>query len=169
MWESIGNALSSPNGRFICGCLLATVVFLMFVAIWLGKNGILKINGKWLKLSNGVSERELIRRQAEAAHDYIMSIEGKLDMEVDKSKWNGYYLKYILEKVYDKAIEWIIFNHITTNQLYMQDKQDTICNLVYSMGIDEKFKTPEFKMRMCKWTRELIERLVCVKTLYSQN
>lgn len=169
MWESLGKIFSSENGAFALICVSIVLLVVLGLGALMAKLGILKINGKWLKMSNGMSERELVRRQAEAAHDFIMSIEGKLNIDVDKTKWNGYYLKYILERVYDKSIEWIIFNHITTNQLYVQDKQDTICNLVYSMGIDDKFKTPEFKMRMCKWTRELIERLVCVKTLYSQN
>lgn len=80
--------------------------------------------------------------------------------------YDRYLTKYILERVYDKVIEWIIFNHITTNQLYVQDKQENIENLVYTMVVDDDFKTPEFKRRMDNWVKELIEQLVQVKEIY---
>ena len=62
-----------------------------------------------------------------------------------------------------------MFNHITVNQLYIQDKQDTILNLIYALPINDYFKTPEFKNRVENWVKELIERLVNIKTLYGYN
>jgi hypothetical protein len=121
----------------------------------------------YVYIGKNVSERELIRRQIECAHDFIMSIEGKI--VTDTSQYNGYFTKYILERTYDKVIEWIMFNHITINQLYIQDKQDTILNLIYALPITDDFKTPEFKARVENWVKELIERLVNVKTLYGYN
>ena len=96
-----------------------------------------------------------------------MSIEGKIVS--DETEYNEYFTKFILEKVYDKVIEWITFNHITVNQLYIQDKQDTILNLIYALPISDDFKTPEFKQRVCNWVKELIEQLVNVKKLYGSN
>ena len=96
-----------------------------------------------------------------------MSIEGKL--ATAEKQYNDYFAKYILERVYDKVIEWIMFNHITMNQLYIQDKQDTILNLIYAQPINDDFKTPEFKVRVENWVKELIERLVNVKTLYGES
>ena len=52
------------------------------------------------------------------------------------------------------------------NQLYVQDKQENIENLVYTMVVDDDFKTPEFKRRMDNWVKELIEQLVQVKEIY---
>ena len=144
--------------------LLVIIVMILVLAIILIKSGLLKINTKHVKLGNKVSERELIRRQTERAHDFIMSIEGKL---VDSNtEYDEYFAKYILERVYDKVIEWIMFNHITVNQLYIQDKQDTILNLIYSLPVHEDFKSTEFKNRVCNWVKELIEQLVNVKVLY---
>lgn len=164
MWESIKGILTSENGIIIMSLLLIIIVMILALAIILVKSGLLKINTKYVKLGNKVSERELIRRQTERAHDFIMGIEGKLvncDTEYDK-----YFTKYILERVYDKVIEWIMFNHITVNQLYIQDKQDTILNLIYSLPVHEDFKSTEFKNRVCNWVKELIEQLVNVKVLY---
>ena len=167
MWESITNILTSGNGIPLVVILVLLVVLIIRMGIRLGRAGLLTIHTKHFRIGSNISERELIRRQIEAAHEFIMSIEGKLVS--DKVEYQEYFTKYILERVYDKVIEWIMFNHITVNQLYIQDKQDTILNLIYALPINSDFKTPEFKTRVENWVKELIERLVNVKTLYGYN
>ena len=167
MWESIKGILTSENGIIIASLLILLIIMLLILAIVLIKSGFLKINTKHVKLGNKVSERELIRRQTERAHDFIMGIEGKLVNS--NAQYDEYFTKYILERVYDKVIEWIMFNHITVNQLYIQDKQETILNLIYALPVHEDFKTTEFKNRVCNWVKELIEQLVNVKVLYGNN
>ena len=164
MWESISNVLTSKNGTSLTLIVAAIVVLVLIIGIKLGKAGYLNINTKHVHIGTKVSERELIRRQIETAHDFVMSIEGKIMSE--DNDYNEYFTKYILERVYDKVIEWIMFNHITVNQLYIQDKQDTILSLIYGLPINEDFKSPEFKNRVENWVKELIERLVNIKVLY---
>lgn len=165
MWDAIKTVLTSQNGVLISVLLLVLIIMVLVLMIALGKSGLLKINTKYITLGNKVSDRELIRRQIEKAHEFVMSIEGKIISS--ESEYNEYFVKYILERVYDKVIEWITFNHITVNQLYIQDKQDTILNLIYALPISDDFKTPEFKHRVENWVKELIEQLVNVKTLYT--
>lgn len=167
MWESITNILTSGNGIPLVIILVLLIILTIRMGIKLGRAGLLTIHTKHIRIGNSVSERELIRRQIECAHDFIMSIEGKLVSS--EMKYDEYFTKYILERVYDKVIEWIMFNHITVNQLYIQDKQDTILNLIYALPINSDFKTPEFKVRVENWVKELIERLVNIKTLYGFN
>jgi hypothetical protein len=167
MWESFTNILTSNNGIPLFILVVILVLLVIRMGIKLGKAGLLFIHTKHFQIGNNVSERELIRRQIECAHDFIMSIEGKI--VTDNTRYNGYFTKYILERVYDKVIEWIMSNHITINQLYIQDKQDTILNLIYALPINDDFKTPEFKNRVENWVKELIERLVNVKVLYGCN
>lgn len=167
MWESISSTLTSENGPKLLITIAVLLVIIVILAIKLGKAGLLNINTKHVHIGSKISDRELIRRQIEVSHEFIMSIEGKVIC--DNSKYNGYFTKYILERVYDKVIEWIMFNHITMNQLYIQDKQDTILNLIYALPINDEFKTPEFKGRVENWVKELIERLVNVKVLYGEN
>lgn len=163
MWEAISNVLTSPNAREI----LHTLVIVLVAAIVLVKTGAVTVRTKHVRIGRAEAEREVIRRQVEAAHDFIMSIEGKI--KADTTQYNGYFTKYILERVYDKAIEWIMFNHITNSTLYVQDKQDTICNLIYTFDVAEDFKTPEFKKRMCNWVAELIDRLIKTREIYSKQ
>jgi hypothetical protein len=164
MWDTIKTVLTSQNGVLISVLLLVLIIMVLVLIIALGKSGLLKINTKYVTLGNKVSDRELIRRQIEKAHEFVMSIEGKIVSS--ESNYDEYFVKYILERIYDKVIEWITFNHITVNQLYIQDKQDTILNLIYALPIHDEFKTPEFKNRVENWVKELVEQLVNVKTLY---
>ena len=89
--------------------------------------------------------------------------------KADETKYNGYFTKYILERVYDKVVEWITFNHLTLKNEYIEIKQEEICSLIYGLGIGEEYKTPEFKKRICNWTREVIEHLVQIREVYSEN
>ena len=165
MWETIKEVLTSANGIFVTSVLLILLIIVIILTVKMSKAGLLKINTKHFQLSNKVSDRELIRRQIEKGYEFVMSLKGKIKVSDDKE----YMFNYILERAYDKVIEWIIFNHITVNQLYIQDKQETMLNLIYSLPIDDEFKTPEFKNRVCNWVKELIEQLVNVKTLYRND
>lgn len=162
MWETISTVLTSANAWQVL-IFLAIAVFIFVILV---KGGVIAIKTKHFRIGQAEIERETIRRQVEAAHDFIMSIEGKIN--ADTSHYNGYFTKFILERVYDKAIEWIMFNHISNTPMYVQDKQDTVCNLVYTFNIGDEFKTPEFKKRMCNWTQELIAKLVQTRELYNK-
>lgn len=162
MWETISTVLTSANAWQVL-IFLAIAVFIFVILV---KGGVIAIKTKHFRIGQAEIERETIRRQVEAAHDFIMSIEGKIN--ADTSHYNGYFIKFILERVYDKAIEWIMFNHISNMPMYVQDKQDTICNLIYTFNIGDEFKTPEFKKRMCNWTQELIAKLVQTRELYNK-
>lgn len=162
MWETISTVLTSANAWQV----LIFLVIAVFIFVILVKGGVIAIKTKHFRIGQAEIERETIRRQVEAAHDFIMSIEGKIN--ADTSHYNGYFTKFILERVYDKAIEWIMFNHISNTPMYVQDKQDTVCNLVYTFDIGDEFKTPEFKKRMCNWTQELIAKLVQTRELYNK-
>lgn len=162
MWETISTVLTSANAWQVL-IFLAIAVFIFVILV---KGGVIAIKTKHFRIGQAEIERETIRRQVEAAHDFIMSIEGKIN--ADTSHYNGYFTKFILERVYDKAIEWIMFNHISNTPMYVQDKQDTVCNLVYTFDIGDEFKTPEFKKRMRNWTQELIAKLVQTRELYNK-
>ena len=120
MWETIKDVLTSGNAWFILIFLVVVIV----IGLILGRIGLIKVNTKHVQIGNEQTQRELVRRQVETAYTFVMSLEGKIITE--GSMYDRYLTKYILERVYDKVIEWIIFNHITTNQLYVQDKQENI-------------------------------------------
>ena len=161
MWEAIKEVLNGGNAVFILSFVLAVIIL---VVIFI-RHGFISIRTKHVKIGKVKPEREIIRRQVETAHEFIMSIEGKIPRT---EQYGGYFTRYILERVYDKVIEWIMFNHITMSQMYVEDKQDCICNLVYLFDVGDDYKTPEFNCRMRTWTKELIEKLVQIRDLYSE-
>ena len=163
MWQAISEVLRSGNALQVL--IFLTIIVALFVL--LVKNGILAIKTKHLRIGQAEREREIIRRQVEAAHDFIISIEGKLGVDINPC--DKYFTKYVLERVYDKVIEWVMFNNISNSPMYVQDKQETICNLIYTFPIGSTFKTPEFKKRMQNWTQELIARLVQMREIYNKE
>ena len=164
MWNSLKDILTSANGVPLVVIIVLLVVLVIRMAVKLGKAGLLSVHTKHVHIGKSVSERELIRRQIECAHDFIMSIEGKI--VTDNTRYNRYFTKYILERCYDKVVEWITFNHLNTKNAYIEIKQEEICSLVYGLGVKEEFKTAEFKHRMQNWTQELIEHLVKIREVY---
>ena len=163
MWKAISEVLTSGNALQVL-IFLSVIIAIFVVSV---RSGILAIKTKHLRIGQVEKEREIIRRQVESAHDFIMSIEGKINRNTNQC--NRYFTKYVLERVYDKVIEWIMFNNISNSPMYVQDKQETICNLIYMFPIGEAFKTPEFKKRIQNWTSELIARLVQTREIYSKE
>lgn len=163
MWESIAKILTSENS-------VKTLIFLavmILVILFEVRRGNLSFHGKGLKIGTDEKERNIIRQQIEWVHIFIMSLEGKII--TDTERYNGYFTKYILERIYDEIVDWITFNHLNNSSAYIEIKQEKICSLVYSMGVKKEFRTKEFKQRMNNWTREVIERLIQIREVYKST
>lgn len=162
MWEAISGILTDQNTwqvLFFC-------VFLVVAVILSGKSGLIAVKTKGIRIGVDEREREIIRQQVEWAHSFITSLRSKINL--DEMEHNEYFAKYILERCYDKAVEWITFNHLNTKNVYVEIKQEEMCALVYGLGVGGSFKSPEFRKRICAWTRELIERLVQIREVYAE-
>ena len=118
---------------------------------------------------NSYYERAIVRNQVNQAKLFCMALENKINALVEHKTADGYYVKYILECVYDKMTEWIMYNHIENTEEYIESKQWEMQSLVYSFSPPEQFKTPEFKERINKWTAEIIGRLVSIRKLYENQ
>jgi len=162
--EGLKEVLMSPNAWMF----LLFVTFALFVLNRMAKNGLLSFKGKGLRLGSDEKELTIIRNQTQWAHLYVMSRKGKL-IEEDSSELTKVLCENILEKVYDKIIEWITFNHINSSNSYVEIKQSEIKCLVYSLVISEEFKTPEFETRMNGWVKEVILNLINIRKEYSNQ
>ena len=169
-WDFLSEFLKGDNSAVIL--FLLVFILIIFVVIVIGikhgiKHGFIHLDFKGVKVGGDEVERNIIRRQIEWVHLYIMSLKSKI--EADENRFGGYFTKYVLERCFDKIVEWITFNHISKNDAYVEIKQEEICALVYGLGVSEEFKTPEFKERICKWVREIIEHLIQIREIYSQE
>ena len=149
-------------------------VILLIVAICiLGKILKVRVTTSHIQIGcedkNSYYERAIVRNQVNQAKLFCMALENKINTLVEHKTADGYYVKYILECVYDKMTEWIMYNHIENTEEYIESKQWEMQSLVYSFCPPEQFKTPEFQERINKWTAEIIGRLVSIRKLYENQ
>lgn len=149
-------------------------VILLIVAICiLGKLLKVRVTTSHIQIGgedkNSYYERAIVRNQVNQAKLFCMALENKINALVEHRSADGYYVKYILECVYDKITEWIMYNHIENTEEYIESKQWEMQSLVYSFCPPEQFKTPEFQERINKWTAEIIGRLVSIRKLYQSQ
>lgn len=163
-WEAVKEVLTSPNAWMF----LLFLVFAIFILVKMSKSGLISFKGKGLRIGSDERELTIVRNQTQWAHLYIMSIKGKL-IDENSSELTRAICENILEKVYDKIIEWITFNHINSSNSYVEIKQSEIKCLVYSLVVSEEFKTPEFENRMNGWVREVILNLINIRKEYSNQ
>lgn len=163
--EGLKEILTSANAWMF----LLFLGFMIFVLIKMSKSGLISFRGKGLRIGSDETERTIIREQSKWAYLFIMAIKGKVLSEDDSEEQND-RCELILEKVFDKVIDWVNYNHISSNNSYIEIKQGEIKNLVYSQNrLDDIYKTPEFAKRMDDWVRELILNLIQIRKEYLQQ
>lgn len=162
--DGLKEILTSANAWMF----LLFLAFAIFILVKMSKSGLISFKGKGLRIGSDERELSIVRNQTQWAHLYIMSRKGKL-IDENSSELTRVICENILEKVYDKVIEWITFNHINSSNSYVEIKQSEIKCLVYSLVISEEFKTPEFETRMNGWVREVILNLINIRKEYSQQ
>lgn len=165
MWETISKVLNGNNA-------IPVLIFAVIVVIVLGilcKKGIISINKCGVRIGSDERELSIVRNQSQWAYLFIMALKGKVLPE-DASKQQNDRTELILEKVYDKIVEWITYNHITDNSAYVEIKQSEVCSVVYNFDdLSDEYKTPEFKTRMENWTKEVILNLIKIRKVYSSQ
>ena len=160
MWESAATVLTSSNAIVVLA--FALIVLLIFIA--LSHKGLISINTGKFRMGSESRERDIIRQQIEWVHIYLKGIEGQI--EVDTTKYNGYFTKYIIEMVFDEILNWITFNHINLESEYISIKQDKIRSLVLSMDVRPQYKTDEFMRQIDEWVDIIIRKLVTIRKVY---
>lgn len=153
---------------------IPSVILLIVVLVVLCKILKIRINTDHIQIGGedkkAYYERSIVRNQVNQAKLFCMALENKINAMVSKkNKYTEYYIKYILECVYDKIVEWIMYNHIENTEQYIESKQWEISSLVYSFSPPDQFKTPEFQERMNKWVAEIIGRMSSVRKLYNRS
>ena len=168
MWESIAQILTSDNALQT----LIAILLIVIVVILLIRAGAIKIKTDHIQIgyiNASEKERAILREQIDWAHTYITGLEGKIRQVTPELRYGGYFTKYILELVYDEVVKWITFNHISLDEAYVQAKTTKLISLVYAQNVQKEFMEPEFKTRMERWVREVIEQLIETRELYSKG
>ena len=164
MWETIGKVLTSTNAiPVIIFAIICIVIFSILV-----KKGVLSINKGGVRIGSDERELTIVRNQSQWAYLFLTSLKGKL-IEMEDPKRDDFFVDVVLERCYDKVVEWITYNHVSCNNSYIEIKQSEVRCIVYSLPIQEQFKTPEFEIRMNGWVKEIILNLIKIRKEYSEN
>lgn len=161
MWQAIEKILLSDNS--------ATVLFFLVIIILLlahlSNKGVFKWHTEKLTIGASENERAIIRQQVEWAELEIESLAtAEIFSHVDE--WRT---KYILEKLFDEVLQWIIFNHIKDSPEYISIKQEKIWNMTQTLVVREEFKSNEFKDFIYKEVDKVIKRLIFLRRQYGTS
>lgn len=161
MWQAIEKILLSDNS--------ATVLFFLVIIILLlahlSNKGVFKWHTEKLTIGASENERAIIRQQVEWAE---LEIESLASMEIF-SHVDEWRTKYILEKMFDEVLQWIIFNHIKDSPEYISIKQEKIWNMTQTLVIREEFRSDEFKDFIYKEVDKIIKRLIFLRRQYGTS
>ena len=142
--------------------VLVTLLILVIVAAVLAKVGVFQFKGKGVTIGGDEDERAIIRQQTEWTQLFIQSMQQLPIFEGSDT----YHTLYILEKVFDEVLSWIVFNHISDSENYISIKQEKIWNLIQTLVTDKKFTSTEFKQAVYDNTEVLVKRLVYIRKNY---
>lgn len=161
MWETIENVLISNNGIAISVLLIVLITILIISS----KNGLLKIKTNKIQIGKDASEKErtIMRNQVEWCKVAVLGSDSKIQKP---EGFNFYRSKYILEKVFDEVISWIMFNHIVDNSTYVQIKQELVWNLIQTLVEDDNLGTDELKEIVFNQVEYVIKNLVKIRKEY---
>lgn len=161
MWQAIEKILLSDNS--------ATVLFFLVIIILLlahlSNKGVFKWHTEKLTIGASENERAIIRQQVEWTELEIESLaSAEIFSHVDE--WRT---KYILEKLFDEILQWIIFNHIKDSPEYISIKQEKIWNMTQTLVVREEFRSDEFKDFIYKEVDKIIKRLIFLRRQYGTS
>lgn len=128
--ETLANILTSKD--FLSS--IPSVILLIVAICILGKILKVRVTTSHIQIGgedkNSYYERAIVRNQVNQAKLFCMALENKINALVEHKTADGYYVKYILECVYDKMTEWIMYNHIENTEEYIESKQWEMQSLV---------------------------------------
>lgn len=159
MWEAIEHSLSSSNGPMI----LLFLVFTVIVVLVLSKTGLLQVHTDNVQLGAADKERDIIRQQIEWVTLHYEGMENNMKKPESYDAWRG---RFITERVIDEVITWIIYNHISASDQYIEIKQDKVLNILKKYTELDFFSSPEFINMVKEDTRQTILKLIQIRELY---
>ena len=162
--DSVMNGLMSNNG-WIIALLIAVIAFLIIKS---AKAGLFSFKSDKIKIGKDARliEQAVIRHQIEFAKT---AIEG---FERDIPKFDGYDSfrgRYILEKLFDEVINWIIFNHIERTKAYISIKQDIIISIIKKHTVNDMYAQQDFVKQVKKYVEYMINKLVDIREEYQDE
>lgn len=159
MWDAIAKILTNSNAFLV---LVFLVIFTVII-IGLAHTGLLEIHTKAFRMGADDREREIIRQQVEWTGLHLEEMENTMPKPSGYKEWRG---KYIVERIFDEYIDWIVLNHLSRSSSYIEIKQDKIVALVKKLTVLDYFHTAEFEEFLREDTKKSIIKLIQIREAY---
>lgn len=145
--------------------LVIAIACLICLIAFLAKKGIIKFKGHGLSVGNDEVERTIVRNQIlyakTAVGDFFHVI----------PYWEGrseYRLRYIMELIIDVFVNSAIYNHITTDPIYIELKQRAVWQCVIDHAENPHILNEDFKNEVYKETKHILEKMIEIRKYHQQ-
>ena len=157
------------NGKNAIPIIIIAVLLVVIIAI-LAKKGIFSFNAFGLKIDNGNEERDIERTIIRSQIQYVKSaVSDFYDDIPDFPNRDEWRLRYICEKIISVFTDFISFNHISKEKIYVQMKQASIWAVIINNTTADIMTSDEFKDTVYAKTAEILDKLIEIREYYKNE
>ena len=164
--EWLASVLNNPNSWKSFIFFFITLIILIILV----KKGIISFKGKGLTVGNGNEERDIertiIRSQIQYAKSAVSDFYDDIPDFPNRDEWR---LKYICEKIISVFTDFISFNHISREKIYVQMKQASIWAVIINNTTADIMTSDEFKDTVYAKTAEILDKLIEIREYYKNE
>ena len=163
MWEAISKLGTTPlTLLFAAGLIICIIVMI--------KKGTISFKGKGLTVGNGNDERDIERTIIRSQIQYVKSaVSDFYDDIPDFPNRDEWRLKYICERIVSTFTDFISFNHISKEKIYVQMKQASIWEVIINNTAASIMTSDEFKDVVYAKTAEILDKLIEIREYYKNE
>ena len=163
MWEAISKLGTTPlTLLFAAGLIICIIVMI--------KKGTISFKGKGLTVGNSNDERDIERTIIRSQIQYVKSaVSDFYDDIPDFPNRDEWRLKYICERIVSVFTDFISFNHISKEKIYVQMKQASIWEVIINNTTAGIMTSDEFKDVVYAKTEEILDKLIEIREYYKNE
>lgn len=163
MWEAISKLGTTPlTLLFAAGLIICIIVMI--------KKGTISFKGKGLTVGNSNDardiERTIIRSQIQYVKSAVSDFYDDIPDFPNRDEWR---LKYICERIVSTFTDFISFNHISKEKIYVQMKQASIWEVIINNTAASIMTSDEFKDVVYAKTAEILDKLIEIREYYKNE
>lgn len=163
MWEAISKLGTTPLTLLFAAGLIICVIVMV-------KKGIISFKGKGLTVGNSNDERDIERTIIRSQIQYVKSaVSDFYDDIPDFPNRDEWRLKYICEKIISVFTDFISFNHISREKIYVQMKQAAIWAVIINNTTASIMTSDEFKDKVYTYVADILDKLIEIREYYKHE
>ena len=163
MWEAISKLGTTPLTLLFAAGLIICIIIMI-------KKGTISFKGKGLTVGNSNDERNIERTIIRSQIQYVKSaVSDFYDDIPDFPNRDEWRLKYICERIVSVFTDFISFNHISKEKIYVQMKQASIWEVIINNTTAGIMTSDEFKDVVYAKTAEILDKLIEIREYYKNE